>query len=388
MKTKFLLLFLLAVQLFSCSKDENNNDDYSGLPTITVSGKVVDENNDPVANAAVKIDNSETTTNSLGEFTLASGSGDGSRNFATISSEGKFDAYRGFQTKDVTTVILQVTLLGKGTVTNFDTSTGAVISNSGGNVTIGANSIMNADGSAYDGAVKGYLRMLNPSQPNFNQLMQGGDFAGVNASNQTGSLKSYGFYAIELEDPSGNPLNLSNGSTADFSLPLAAADVSNAPQTVKLWSFDKVSGIWIEEGTATKSGNKYIGNVSHFSEWNCDDWMSTVQISGTWTSIPATQCSNGLDVVSPVSANGAYILVYNMPTASSGTYAINEACDNLQTCNLFVLYMDGQGEVYSSAEGYITKTSSNSFTYSCTVVSECGYYESPVVIGLVGSGTY
>ena len=35
-------------------------------------------------------------------------------------------------------------------------------------------------------------------------------------------------------------------------------------------SFDETVGYWKEQGTAIKSGNKYIAEVTHFSWWNCD----------------------------------------------------------------------------------------------------------------------
>ena len=49
-----------------------------------------------------------------------------------------------------------------------------------------------------------------------------------------------------------------------------AAQMSTAPATIPLWSFNETTGIWQEEGSATKVRNAYVGNVSHFSWWNCD----------------------------------------------------------------------------------------------------------------------
>src|SRR6202008_1408413 len=43
-----------------------------------------------------------------------------------------------------------------------------------------------------------------------------------------------------------------------------------APATIALWSFDETTGLWKEEGTATKTGSNYIALVHHFSYWNCD----------------------------------------------------------------------------------------------------------------------
>ena len=41
------------------------------------------------------------------------------------------------------------------------------------------------------------------------------------------------------------------------------------------------AGIWKEEGTATKQGNNYVGDVKHFSFWNCDYPFDAVSLSVT-----------------------------------------------------------------------------------------------------------
>ena len=42
-----------------------------------------------------------------------------------------------------------------------------------------------------------------------------------------------------------------------------------------LWYFDEVAGLWKEQGFSRKVGNRYIGNVSHFTIWN-NDWAYPV----------------------------------------------------------------------------------------------------------------
>ena len=37
-----------------------------------------------------------------------------------------------------------------------------------------------------------------------------------------------------------------------------------------MWYFDEGTGKWMEQGTATKSGNYYVGEVCHFTYWNFD----------------------------------------------------------------------------------------------------------------------
>jgi hypothetical protein len=56
---------------------------------------------------------------------------------------------------------------------------------------------------------------------------------------------------------------------------------SSAPATIPLWYIDEKTGLWKEEGIATRQGNNYVGTVSHFSFWNCDTGISGVTLSAT-----------------------------------------------------------------------------------------------------------
>jgi hypothetical protein len=51
-----------------------------------------------------------------------------------------------------------------------------------------------------------------------------------------------------------------------------------APDTIKLWYFDEEVGYWKEDGEAVKVGNKYIGEVTHFTWWNCDVPFDSVNL--------------------------------------------------------------------------------------------------------------
>jgi hypothetical protein len=45
---------------------------------------------------------------------------------------------------------------------------------------------------------------------------------------------------------------------------------------------DEQTGIWKEEGTATKTGTNYVGTVKHFTYWNCDVAGPTVNLTATF----------------------------------------------------------------------------------------------------------
>ena len=61
-------------------------------------------------------------------------------------------------------------------------------------------------------------------------------------------------------------------------MPVPSNLQASAPTQIPLWSFNNELGLWVEESVATLQGDKYVGEVSHFSFWNCDITFSIVQL--------------------------------------------------------------------------------------------------------------
>ncbi|MEO1714601.1 MAG: astroprincin family protein, partial [Bacteroidota bacterium] len=118
---------------------------------------------------------------------------------------------------------------------------------------------------------------LNPSDPGFQDQMPG-DMRAVDANEETVLLVSMGMMAVELQTPSGDPLQISEPAT--LTIPVPADLVADAPATIPLWYFDEDMGTWIEEGQATLQGNEYVGVVNHFTFWNCDVPYPLIQLDG------------------------------------------------------------------------------------------------------------
>ncbi|RYY68238.1 MAG: hypothetical protein EOO13_12865, partial [Chitinophagaceae bacterium] len=116
-------------------------------------------------------------------------------------------------------------------------------------------------------------------------------------------LVTYGMAAVELTSGSGEKLQVAPGKKAKLTLPLPASIAGSAPASIPLWHFDESIGLWKEEGSATKVGNTYEGEVSHFSFWNCDVPSNFVQVNMTvtttanvpirWAEAKITNLANG-----------------------------------------------------------------------------------------------
>lgn len=322
MKTKLpilILVILIGAFGYSCKKKSSSSPaggggGGGGGSTITIQGTVVDENNNPVAGAAVVAGGISAVSSGSGTFTLNSVPVT-SRCAVAVTASGFFDAYRGFEPVPGQTSYLNVMMISKGAPTNFSASAGSAVVDQGGSINISPNSLKDSAGNPFNGTVTAFVRFQSPSQANFGQVMQGGDFAGVNSGNQTGTLSSYGFVSVQLEDGAGKKLDIQNGSNAGFSMPIDPSQLATAPATVKLWTFDKATAMWKEEGTATKVGNMYVGQVGHFSEWNCDDWNTTATIKGKVVCNGTPSANVEVTII-----NGSNTLYVN--TGSTGNFSI------------------------------------------------------------------
>jgi hypothetical protein len=105
-------------------------------------------------------------------------------------------------------------------------------------------------------------------------------YAQTNTNAQVG-LETFGMINVELRGSSGQKLNLKEGHTAEIAVQIDDSQLAAAPNTIPLWHFDEEKGYWKEDGVATKVGNKYVGEVSHFSWWNCDAPFPLVTLTVT-----------------------------------------------------------------------------------------------------------
>ncbi|MBI1765618.1 MAG: hypothetical protein HYR56_29805 [Acidobacteria bacterium] len=141
--------------------------------------------------------------------------------------------------------------------------------NNGAQVTIGPNTLVDARGNPASGPVHSYLFAYDLNQSN---AIPGDGAAVYRGRNAT--MVSYGAIDATLTDGGGQPLRLAPGTTADIELTIHPPALATAPATIPLFTFDEARGIWLEDGTLTKVGNRYRGKVRHFSAFNADTVFS------------------------------------------------------------------------------------------------------------------
>jgi len=276
---KFYLLLLLFALMFSCKNetfsetDDNltnppSNYNFGNTAQKNFQGVVLDTNGLPVSGATVTIGTSTVTTNLKGFFTFKNASV--KENFAHIkvTKSGYVNASRVLvPTNGINRVnIMMIPITTTSTISAGSTST---VSLPNGTKVKFDGSFKDANGNAYSGNVSVGVFHLAPSNQYLNELMPG-SFLATNSGGNARIMETFGMLHVQLTGSAGQNLQIANGHSAEITVPVDAAQTSSSPATIPLWSYNEDTGMWKEEGSATKIGNTYVGTVSHFSWWNYD----------------------------------------------------------------------------------------------------------------------
>lgn len=179
--------------------------------------------------------------------------------------------------KDNYTVIRMFPLEGLKTFQSTDAVTIAV--EGGGSIDFPANSFELEQGGAYQGEVRVFAQRIATDDNDLIDIMPGALLA-EDKEGKTQVLGTYGMIAVELYGTDDVPLQLVSGKVATINFPITESLEVNAPESIPLWYFDEISGLWREEGVAIKLDKAYIGEVSHFSFWNCDAPFDLISMEG------------------------------------------------------------------------------------------------------------
>ena len=276
---------LAVVTLFSCKKNDTPaGPDLPDLETrvsSSVAGFVSDENDQPVSGAMVKVGTNTATTDEYGYFSFTNIQVVKNAALVTVTHSGYFKGMRTYIAEAGKSAMVRIKLLPKTNIGSIDAAAGGSATNAEGlKIELPAAGVVDGSGAAYSGPVTVSAKWLDPTSADLAQTMPG-DLRALNTSGEMKTLLTYGMVAVELTGNGGQALQVAPGKKSTVSFPLPSTLQGPAPATIPLWHFDEEKGLWIEEGSATKVGDKYVGEVSHFSFWNCDVPANYVQFNVT-----------------------------------------------------------------------------------------------------------
>jgi len=263
------------------------NENFGSTTTGKFIGIITDETGGKLENVLITIGNAVTMTDRNGVFVL--NDVEVFENFAYIKAQkdGYINGSRVVIPKTTGANIIHITLLEKEVTQTISTGIPSEVTSDNVKVNFSGDFIT-ADGSPYTGAVEVVLDYVAPNRQETFTEAPGSLFAQT-ASNEARSLETYGMVAVNLFSPTGESLNINPESPATITFPIDFSQTDTAPETIALWYFDEEQGYWKEEGEATKDGNTYVAEVTHFTWWNCDIPFDSVALCVTLTPLNATQ---------------------------------------------------------------------------------------------------
>jgi hypothetical protein len=335
----FFSLVLVALLFTNCESNDSSstsqNDDtfvenFGASASRDFIGQVVDIDNVPLQNVSIKIGTSTVQTDVNGVFIINGAAVHERFAYITAKKTGYIDGSRAMVPTSGKNNV-KIMLLPNAPLETIQSGETSEVSIYSGTKVVFDGSFQDENGAAYKGAVQVSMFHLTPSDENIDKLMPGMLYAQTQ-SNEEAVLETFGMLNVELRGSAGQKLNIATGHTAEITLRIDDSQIATAPNTIPLWHFDDTVGYWKEDGVATKVGNKYIGEVSHFSWWNCDTFASTVSLTVTIVDGNGNPISNvGVGLTVNSSNFNSYIQFTGSNGEVSGLIPANETI----TLNLY-----------------------------------------------------
>ena len=244
--------------------------------TINVYGRLTDAQGDPVADARVQAGSRSTVTDEEGLYRIDGADVAVTFGYVTFEHPAYLTGSRTVYASDRETYRVDVELLARSQSYGVDAAAGGTVSIAGSEATVafGPGAFAKTDGTPVaSGEVRVIAHYLDAADDATYRQMPG-DLRALAADATSNTdftlLTTFGMVGVELTDAAGAPVELADGQTATLTMPLSAEALAAAPATIPLWYFDEGAGIWREEGEATLDGDAYVGEVRHFTFWNCD----------------------------------------------------------------------------------------------------------------------
>jgi len=339
----------------SLADDTTFIENFGASTTSNFIGRVVNENGGAVKDVQITIGNSTTSTDHNGVFVLNSANVYEKFAYIKATKAGYMNGSRAVVPSSNGANDIQITLLKKNTIATVASGTTSEVSLPNGSKVVFQGGYIDSSGNSYTGQVEVSMHYLQPNQETTFSQMPGMLFA-QDISNNARSLETYGMLGINLYSPSGEQLNIAENSPASLTFPV---DVStpNAPETIALWYFDELVGYWKQQGLATKTGNEYVAEVTHFTWWNCDLPLEYVNVCFSIENVTASKITNSkIEIVRDLTDQVIFSGYTNENGEECGLFPANEevTINVFSECTNTVIYSQSIGPFSSETSVSIT----------------------------------
>ena len=276
-----LVLLIPSLLWISCRKNTDSLVPSNENPVLLESGvigQVLDPQGNPAENVQVSHDKTTVVTDKNGVFILKNQFMNSHGAQLTFKKSGYFLLHKSIIPIKGKLVNMKARLVARN-VTKVISATqgGTILTNAAASVTFKPNSFITSASTPYSGNVKVFAYYMPPILETTREEMPG-NLTGRTTDGEFVVLQTMGMLNVELEDESGNPLQLNPQSPAEIIAPIDPSLTSLATPNIPLWHYDPIKASWIEEGFAQKVGNNYVGSVSHFTTWNWDFKFKAIKL--------------------------------------------------------------------------------------------------------------
>jgi endo-1,3-1,4-beta-glycanase ExoK len=249
-------------------------------PRRTISGRVVDSSNKPIAGVQVRAQGrTAALTGAGGEFTIANSSP--SERFAVSFSASRFiETTRVYDTRRNPSIRDVVMIWPRSAPQPLNATRGGTLTFAAGTVTIPPRALVDDRARPMEGDVRVSFSAFDVTDP---RQYRGapGDFTARMRDGSIRRLDTFGVFEIHVEDERGNRADLARGQVAGVEL--IVPETLRPAETVGSYKFEERSGRWIETGTFRRLRPLLLATeVASFTVlWNADDVMNTTCLEVT-----------------------------------------------------------------------------------------------------------
>ena len=315
-----ITLILASILYWACTKEFSiEGERFPRMPEITIEdvtlqGLVLDDEGKPVADALVETDMESTRTDRYGIFRLEQTPMNLNGGLVTVKKDGFFNGSRSLFYETTSTNFMRIRLVRK-VLAGQVAETGGIVKVGDANIEFPAGAFaIKGTNTTYQGQAKVYAAYLPANDLDILDEMPGNLF-GIRNDSSFAGLETLGMMMVEIEGSAGQPLKLADGKDAKLDIPA----LPTAPAMVPMWHFDERSGFWKEEGFATKSGNRLVTRVTHFSTWNWDLPYRVVKMKATFKTTEGMPLQNYRVIIKRTNVTDNTKLSVQAITDSTGT---------------------------------------------------------------------
>ncbi len=235
--------------------------------TLNLEGIITNEAGAPLSGVVVKAGDKEKTTDADGFFQFIEVSLNESFAVVKANKSGYFEGIRTFTPTAGAFNKISIALLSKGIAKNVNAEIGGKLEFESEKIKLDfpANALIDDKGDSYTGTAQIRARYIDPEADNFGEVMPG-TLAGLTETGAISGMVSYGMISVEITDIAGKKLEISGNQEVEVEMPA----ILDAPSEMPIWHFNETFGLWLEAGSATKVGDKYVFKANYFSSWNLD----------------------------------------------------------------------------------------------------------------------